>query len=386
MAKKKKIRPQVKKYNQEIDVIIPAYNVPDHILFRCLASIACQDIVSEVKVTIVDDASTEQNYQQIANCFSSIMDIEVLRYEENGGPGVARQYGIDHTSNGYMTFIDADDTLVGSLALKALRKGIELDNGTFQMCVGVFDEIHEENVPLNEGPILMPHENDMIWMFGKLYRRQFIDKYKIRFHESSRANEDNGFNTICRLCANEKEQIKFIPAHVYYWHENPNSITRANDCQYSYGDSKRDSFYGYVENMIYAVKEAKKRNPFNGFITMWAVNCMLNIYEYYIECAERAPEFADQNFLWCKRYYDEVYADLKDDISDQMLSEQYNDVMRNAYMGDKLSGIIPCMGVFEFLDKLENYEPEEEEELDDEESDLVEDNETVDPEVDNEEE
>jgi cellulose synthase/poly-beta-1,6-N-acetylglucosamine synthase-like glycosyltransferase len=51
----------MKKYNRKIDVIIPAYNVPDHILFRCLASISCQDIVSELEVTIVDDASTDQN-------------------------------------------------------------------------------------------------------------------------------------------------------------------------------------------------------------------------------------------------------------------------------------------------------------------------------------
>ena len=49
----------MKKYNRKIDVIIPAYNVPDSILFRCLASIACQDIVNELEVTIVDDASTE---------------------------------------------------------------------------------------------------------------------------------------------------------------------------------------------------------------------------------------------------------------------------------------------------------------------------------------
>ena len=31
-----------------------------------------------------------------------------------------------------------------------------------------------------------------------------------------------------------------------------------------------------------------------------------------------------------------------------------NDIMKNAYMGDKLNGIIPCMGIFEFLDKLKN--------------------------------
>lgn len=346
----------MKKYNRNIDVIIPAYNVPDHILFRCLASIACQDIASELEVTIVDDASTTENYVEVAKNFESILKINILRYETNGGPGVARQYGIDHTSNGYMIFIDADDTFNGSLALKALRKGIELDGGVAQMCVGVFDEIHEINVPADQGPLLMPHENDLVWMFGKLYRRSFIDKYNIHFHESSRANEDNGFNRLFQLCTSSQEQIRFIPAHVYYWHENPNSITRANDCQYSYGGSIRDSFYGFVENMIFAIKEAKKRNPYNGFITMWSVICLLNVYEYYIECVERSPQSAENNFKWCKRYYDEVYSTIENDISKEMLAQHYNETMRNAYMGDKLNGIIPCMGIFEFLDKLKSEE------------------------------
>ena len=343
----------MKKYNRKIDVIIPAYNVPDKILFRCLASIACQDIVSELEVTIIDDASTEQNYAEVIKAFQPIVKINLLRYETNGGPGVARQYGIDHTKNGYMTFIDADDTFNGAFALKALRNGIEMNNGLFQMCVGVFDEVHELMVePSQNPPLLMSHENDLVWMFGKMYRRSFIDKYNIHFHESSRANEDNGFNRLFQLCTNDREQINFIPAHVYYWHENPNSITRANDCQYSYGSSDRDSFYGFVENMIFAITEARKRNPYNGFITMWSVVCLLNVYEYYIECVERAPEHAEQNFKWCKRYYDEVYSFIEKDISKEILAQHYNETMRNAYMGDKLNGIIPCMGIFEFLKKL----------------------------------
>lgn len=349
----------MKKYNRKIDVIIPAYNVPDNILFRCLASIACQDIVNELEVTIVDDASEKQNYQTVANYFSSQLKINILRYEVNGGPGVARQYGIDHTKNGYITFIDADDTFNGAFALKALRNGIEMNKGVFHMCVGVFDEVHEEELAPGDGPLLMAHEQDMVWMFGKLYRRSFIDKYNIHFHESSRANEDNGFNTMIRLCSNDQEQINFIAAHVYYWHENPNSITRANDCQYSYGGSERDSFYGYVENMIFAIKEAKKRNPYNGFITLWTVNCMLNIYEYYIECYARANEHAENNFKWCKRYYDEAYASIESDISEEMIAQQYNEVMRNAYMGDKMNGIIPCMGIFEFLEKLKGVDANE---------------------------
>ena len=342
----------MKKYNRLIDVIIPAYNVPDHILFRCLASIACQDIAEDLEVTIVDDASTEENYAEVIKYFETQLKINLLRYETNGGPGVARQYGIDHTTNGYLTFIDADDTLNGSFALKALRNGIEANNGLFKMCVGVFDEVHEYGLQPGDGPILMAHERDLVWMFGKLYCRSFIDKYNIHFHPTSRANEDNGFNRLFQLCTNDQEQINFIAAHVYYWHENLNSITRANDCQYSYGGSERDSFYGYVENMIFAIKEAKKRNPYNGFITMWSVSCLLYIYEYYIECVARAPEHADSNFKQCKRYYNEVYKEIEGNISNEILAQHYNEAMRNAYLGDKLNGIIPCMGIFEFLDKL----------------------------------
>lgn len=341
----------MKKYNRKIDVIIPAYNVPDEILYRCLASIACQDIVQDIEVTIVDDASTVQNYEKIASMFAPILKIRLLRCEENGGPGVARQCGIDHTSNGYLTFIDADDTFNGAFALKALRKGLETGDGIFHTCVGVFDEVHEADLATEGELLLIPHEQDLVWMFGKIYRRSFIEKYDIRFHETSRANEDNGFNTLIRLCSSEQEQISFIGAHVYYWHENLNSITRANDCQYSYGGSERDSFYGYVENMIYAIQEAKKRKPYNGGITKWAVTCFLNLYEYYIECVARAPEHAESNWKWCQRYYDEVYS-LIEDIPPEVFAQHYNETMQNAYLSDKLNGIIPCMGVYDFLSKL----------------------------------
>ena len=43
---------------------------------------------------------------------------------------------------------------------------------------------------------------------------------------------------------------------------------------------------------------------------------------------------------------------MEKDISPEILAEQYNDIMRNAYMGDKLRGIIPHVSIFEFLDQL----------------------------------
>jgi hypothetical protein len=70
--------------------------------------------------------------------------------------------------------------------------------------------------------------------------------------------------------------------------------------------------------MIYAIQEAKKRNPYNGFIVMWSVSCMLQIYQYYIECLARSPETAENNFKWCQRYYDEIYKEIEPTISNEI--------------------------------------------------------------------
>jgi hypothetical protein len=104
--------------------------------------------------------------------------------------------------------------------------------------------------------------------------------------------------------------------------------------------------------MIYAIKEAKKRCPYNGFITLWSVITLLNVYLYYIECIEKSPETAEGNFQWCKRYYNEVYAEIEPTISKRNLAEHHSEAMRSAYVSDKLNGIVPSMDIFEFLDEL----------------------------------
>ena len=59
------------------------------------------------------------------------------------------------------------------------------------------------------------NQADTIWMFGKMYRRDFLDKYNIKMNDT-RANEDNGFNMLVKfLCCNEMERIKFIGDLVY---------------------------------------------------------------------------------------------------------------------------------------------------------------------------
>lgn len=333
----------MRKYNNnKIDIIIPAFKAQRTIL-RTLASIACQSILEDLEVTIVNDCCPNGDYKKFVDMFKPFMKIRELKMPENGGPGLARQFGIDNTENQYFTCIDADDTFAGALALEELRAGIQL-NPTIQCCVGTFAELHE-NLQI------VPHENDMVWMFGKLYKREFIDRYKIRFNDT-RANEDTGFNTIVRLlCSNNpNEVVHWIKEVVYYWHEKADSITRINDCQYAFDQS----FCGWTDNMIYAIEKAKSVQPFNGAIDQWALECIMQLYGYYVETVARNPVFAPQNWEYVKKFYNRIYKKIEANISPEMLAFSYSSVMQGKYMGGSMLGIIPCMTIGEFLEKLKN--------------------------------
>ena len=327
---------------QKIDVIVPCYKA-HKVLPRLLGSIICQTIVEDVKVTLVNDGD-DKDYSDIVKKFSPFVEMQEVKLDKNSGPGTARRFGYENTNNPLVTWIDADDTFSGAFALKLLRQEL-LESPINVICIGTFLEEHAEAQPK---PEYHPHQNDTVWMFGKMYRRDFLDRHKIKMNDT-RANEDNGFNMLCKLMCNEREQIRFIPDVVYYWHTNPNSITRINNCEYSYNQS----FVGYTENMIWAFKEAEKRNPFNGAILYEKVATLMNLYEYYIETVVRDPRFIEQNWNSCKLYYKEIFREVKDKIPQDAFVQAYNDVMRNSYMGNKLIGIIPSMSIYEFLDKLE---------------------------------
>ena len=321
---------------KKIDVIIPAYNAQNTI-GRTIASVIIQSIVDKLTVTIVNDCD-DSGYDKFVKQFSDLVDIKEIKLDPNGGPGVARQFGIDNTTSPYFTCIDADDTFAGAFALEILLNSAE-SNSQFHTIVGSF-------VEQQEGLKFLNHTNDLIWMFGKLYTRSFINRYNIRFNKT-RANEDNGFNTFIRLVSSETEKVMFLPDVVYYWHHKVDSITRINNCQYSYDQS----FVGYTDNMIYAIQEAKKQKPFNSYIDMWAIQIMAQLYIYYLQTVKRDSKFKEQNYDCCVKYYNEVfknYITMNKENLDPIFSQTFTDQAIN------MNDIVPDQTIYQFIDKLQN--------------------------------
>ncbi len=103
----------------QVGVVITNFNYR-RFLPECLDSVrqAAQGI--DVKVVVVDDASTESQY---LGSLSGLYDVEVLHLPKNRGPGIARNVGIAYLGDHYILPLDADDVLtregLGSLCAAA---------------------------------------------------------------------------------------------------------------------------------------------------------------------------------------------------------------------------------------------------------------------------
>lgn len=93
----------------KISIVIPLYNKEAYIL-RALKSIQDQ---YPLEVIIVDDNSTDRGVNVVSSFIESKINSQInwilLKTKWNGGPGVARNVGIDHAKGDYIAFLDADD-------------------------------------------------------------------------------------------------------------------------------------------------------------------------------------------------------------------------------------------------------------------------------------
>jgi glycosyltransferase involved in cell wall biosynthesis len=75
-------------------VVIPAYNAHKTIL-KTVLSILAQTYAHKTKIVIVDDVSPDGDYSNIVQAFTGLVSIQQVTLEKNGGPGVARQKGLE---------------------------------------------------------------------------------------------------------------------------------------------------------------------------------------------------------------------------------------------------------------------------------------------------
>lgn len=303
---------------KKIDIIIPVYQARDT-LFQTLASIASQQLRDHILVTLVNDACPTGSYKNMVDVFQHMFDIQEIILEKNQGPASARQIGLDNTNGEYIVFVDADDQLCNIGGLLSMYEEMTQNPEAIMVLGRIAHEI-------NPFQWIECECNNSSWVFGKMYRRSIIDKYKVRFKMGSRACEDIGFSTILTLIASTNLQARImIHDFVYLWQYNPTSITRSNDHLFQY----REGALGWVENIIYAYRHIMDNNiPVDldavyTYICSWSMQAYLQYNDIY----QYKPEYLSKTWEAHKLLYDTCILPHICDIPEKKWREVYVRVM-----------------------------------------------------------
>lgn len=265
-----------------IDIIIPAYNAFETIE-KTLNSIIRQVNRNSITVYIINDGS-EKSYDYIIKNYKSLINISEIIIQ-NSGPGAARQLGLDVSSNEFIVFLDADDTLPEDDSLLNLINII----GESDLAQGYFIEKTE-----TDSKVLEPQ---YCYLHGKMYRRSIINKNNIRFDLTRRYNgdiyEDCSFNILYTLCCNNIATTNKV---VYIYEYNPNSITKSNT------DSSKH-LRNYIDAMTWLEKEISKRKIKNEHDIAWNfyMICFHSYFNYLL--SEEKSNFVFTEMSQIKKMY-----------------------------------------------------------------------------------
>ncbi len=106
--------------NYKLSILIPTYNRLD--LFKETISSILKQVENEpVEIVIVDDGSTERNYEYALEISKKYPFVEVQRHEKNLGIGQARNTLLSQAKGEYLMFIGSDDLLMDGVLKKMLN-------------------------------------------------------------------------------------------------------------------------------------------------------------------------------------------------------------------------------------------------------------------------
>lgn len=182
--------------NSLVSIIIPIYNVSEY-MDASIRS-ACDQDYQNLEIILVDDGSTDDSGNKCDIWSKRDSRIRVI-HKKNGGLSSARNAGLDVAKGIYIYFLDGDDTIETNLVSTVVRL---MDYGEdiifFQYYVAEPDGKKTPSIRDSGRYVLDTDEKRAYFLtnyilsgrlsweaWSKLYRRDLIEKYKLRFADNN---------------------------------------------------------------------------------------------------------------------------------------------------------------------------------------------------------
>lgn len=259
--------------NPKISVIVPVYNAEKY-LRRCIDSILAQTF-TDFELLLVDDGSNDTSGVICDEYRQKDFRVKVF-HKKNGGVSSARNKGLDESRGTLIVFVDSDDWIAGthlSDLIKFSRNDIVIGGKTLSgSAVGV-DSFNENTLVSkgNMGKVLsnVLSDNKLRVPWGKLYKRNIIETYKLRFNQKMRIAEDTIF---VQQYLSHCESACFIKSASYFYYiQRVAPKYKLNEDELSYSMEIAASTYKTLED-----KFSFDGNGYMNFIQSYFVGLYLD--------------------------------------------------------------------------------------------------------------
>ena len=207
-----------------LDIIVTHYQEKWGVGKKFFDSIAIQECVDfdDIGVILVNDGEGNTlPYDCFRDYPFSVMQTEIPK----GGVSRARNRGLDLSNADWVMFCDFDDCFSSVFALYMIFCAMHEEKyDTLWSC------FTEETKNAQGETVLVPHEQDYVFIHGKAHRRLYLAENNIRFHPKLTIHEDAYFNLLAQK-ATKPERIAGIKTPIYCWRWNPDSVVRRDKAE-----------------------------------------------------------------------------------------------------------------------------------------------------------
>ena len=293
-------------------VIVPTHNSEKY-LTECLDSVLAQTL-EDLELIVVDDCSTDNTVSMLEERAQADSRMRIIKLETNGGPGIARNRGIDEAKGTFLYFLDSDDFCDSRLLEKAVAR-LEATKG--DVCAFRFSCL---NMDIDENVLAwwyLPPEaqfeglktwrdypdtffnvfQNLVW--NKVFRRSFIEDYNIRFQDIH-LTEDLMFTAIALVRASG---IAVLGDSLVTHREATGTNTMSNKDAHPFDFIT--AFYAFRD---YLEKEGLMEGLHRAYVNWTVDGCYYNLntmstYEAYCAVFDRLAQGAasDLGLLECDR-------------------------------------------------------------------------------------
>lgn len=215
---------------KKVSVVVPVYNAEKY-LKECLDSI-CAQTYQALEIVVVDDGSNDSTAAIIRNIAEQDARI-VPYYNKNHGVSYSRNFGLDHCTGEYVTFVDSDD-LVASDFVAQMVHDLEKTNADIAV-IGVDKGKSFQPERFTSGTVSLYEETETLkqvfdtfegFVWNKLYKKSLLQTKSIRLEQDIAVCEDLLFNV--RYLLNCKKAV-YNSGKKYFYRQIENSASNRLD-------------------------------------------------------------------------------------------------------------------------------------------------------------